>query len=120
MIAVGAARLLSGLKPVKVCAVLAFLRRGARPATEGQVLDARRAIVSASLRCAGLACLQRSLAVALLCRSRGVWPTWCTGVRTSPFDAHAWVEVAGKPVGEPYPADHYRKILTVPPLSEDR
>jgi hypothetical protein len=23
---------------------------------------------------------------------RGVWPTWCTGVRTPPFSAHAWVE----------------------------
>ncbi|NUP40023.1 MAG: lasso peptide biosynthesis B2 protein, partial [Streptomyces sp.] len=94
--------------------------RGARPATAEQALAARRAVVAVSLRCAGQACLQRSIAAALLCRSRGVWPTWCTGVRTSPFEAHAWIEAAGEPVGEPYPAGHYRPLLSVAPVAVQR
>ncbi|MDW6058870.1 lasso peptide biosynthesis B2 protein [Streptomyces sp. NPDC059679] len=119
-LAVVVARLLARAKPARVRAVLEFARRGARPATAEQALAARRAVVAVSLRCAGQACLQRSIAAALLCRSRGVWPTWCTGVRTSPFEAHAWIEVAGEPVGEPYPAGHYRPLLSVAPVAVQR
>ncbi|MCX5047739.1 MULTISPECIES: lasso peptide biosynthesis B2 protein [unclassified Streptomyces] len=115
LLAVAAARVLASRRPARLRSVLEFLRRGAPPATADQALQARQAIVSVSLRCAGQACLQRSIAVALLCRFRGVWPTWCTGVRTSPFAAHAWIEVAGLPVGEPVPAGHYRPLLVVPP-----
>lgn len=118
LIAVASARLLAGVKPARLRVVLEFARRGARPATADQALNARQAVVAVSLRCAGQACLQRSIAVALLCRSRGVWPTWCTGVRTSPFEAHAWVEVVGEPVGEPAPAGHYRSLMTIPPVAE--
>ncbi|GCD47418.1 hypothetical protein GKJPGBOP_07184 [Streptomyces paromomycinus] len=54
----------------------------------------------------------------LLCRARGTWPTWRTGVRTHPFSAHAWGEADGQLIGEPYPAGHYRPLLTIgPPLS---
>jgi hypothetical protein len=60
-------------------------------------------------------CLQRAIATALLCRLGGVWPTWCTGVRTAPFAAHAWIEVDGQPVGEPYPAGYHHPIITIPP-----
>lgn len=116
LLAVAVARMLARTRPARVRAVLEFLRRGARPATAEQAAAARRDIVSVSLRCAGQACLQRSIATALLCRSRGVWPTWCTGVRTSPFQAHAWVEVAGEPVGEPHPAGHYQRLLAIPPV----
>lgn len=119
-LAVVVARLLARAKPARVRAVLEFARRGARPATAEQALAARRAVVAVSLRCAGQACLQRSIAAALLCRSRGVWPTWCTGVRTSPFEAHAWIEVAGEPVGEPYPAGHYRPLLSVAPVAGEQ
>ncbi|MER6139933.1 lasso peptide biosynthesis B2 protein [Streptomyces sparsogenes] len=119
-LAVVVARLLARAKPARVRAVLEFLRRGARPATAEQALAARRAVVAVSLRCAGQACLQRSIAAALLCRGRGVWPTWCTGVRTSPFEAHAWIEVAGEPIGEPYPAGHYRPLLSVSPVARER
>jgi hypothetical protein len=115
LLAVGVARLLARAKPARLRRVLEFARRGARPATADQALAARRAVVAVSLRCAGQGCLQRSIAAALLCRSRGVWPTWCTGVRTAPFEAHAWIEVAGEPVGEPSPAGYYRSLLSVPP-----
>ncbi|MEN1888980.1 lasso peptide biosynthesis B2 protein [Streptomyces mirabilis] len=115
LLAVSVAGILSRLSPSKLRAVLEFARRRAAPATADQAAAARTAVVAVSLRCAGQACLQRSVATALLCRARGTWPTWCTGVRTNPFSAHAWVEVEGVPVGEPYPAGHFRTLLTVGP-----
>ncbi|GAA1963555.1 lasso peptide biosynthesis B2 protein [Amycolatopsis minnesotensis] len=116
LLAVGAAHLLSRLPPRRLRAVLEFARRGARPATAAQAYSARSAVVSVSLRCAGRGCLQRSVAAALLSRIRGTWPTWCTGVRTQPFAAHAWIAVDGHPVGEPHPAGYYRTLLSVPPV----
>lgn len=118
LLAVGVARVVAARKPAQLRSVLEFMRRGAAPATADQALRARHAVVSVSLRCAGQACLQRSIAVALLCRFRGVWPTWCTGVRTSPFAAHAWIEVAGRPIGEPVATGHYHPLLAVPPATE--
>ncbi|MEE4417972.1 lasso peptide biosynthesis B2 protein [Streptomyces bugieae] len=116
LLAVAAARLLAKLKPARLRRILEFARRGARPATAEQALAAREAVVAVSLRCAGQGCLQRSIATALLCRLRGAWPTWCTGVRTHPFAAHAWVEADGHPVGEPHPKGHFKPLIAVPPL----
>ncbi|AJT67353.1 hypothetical protein T261_5737 [Streptomyces lydicus] len=116
LLAVGIARLLAKAKPARLRTVLEFARRGASPATADQALEARAAVVSVSLRCAGQGCLQRSIATALLCRTRGVWPTWCTGVRTHPFAAHAWVEADGEPVGEPHPKGHFKPLISIPPL----
>lgn len=115
LLAVCVAGILSRLSPSRLRAVLEFARRRATPATADEAAAARTAVVAVSLRCAGQACLQRSVATALLCRARGTWPTWCTGVRTNPFSAHAWVEVEGVPVGEPYPAGHFRTLLAVGP-----
>ncbi|MGQ0719273.1 MAG: lasso peptide biosynthesis B2 protein [Pseudonocardiales bacterium] len=53
----------------------------------------------------GKGCLQRSIAATLYWRAHGTWPTWCTGVRTNPFGAHAWIQVGDQPIGEPHPAD---------------
>jgi hypothetical protein len=114
-IAITVARILARLSPRRIRTILSALRRGAAPATYEQALAARTDIVATSVRCAGRHCLPRSLATTVLCRMRGVWPTWCSGVRTSPFTAHAWVEVAGQPVGEPTDTLAYRRILTVPP-----
>ncbi|MEU7648743.1 lasso peptide biosynthesis B2 protein [Streptomyces huasconensis] len=115
LLAVAAARLLILLPPRRLRRVLTAVRRGAAPATAGQALTARRHVTAVSLRCAGEGCLQRSVATALLCRMRGVWPDWCTGVRTSPFRAHAWVEVDGHPVGEgQQPPGYYHRLMTVP------
>lgn len=115
MLAAAIARPLSTLRPRQLRRVLEFARRGAPPATEAQAGAARRAVVTVSLRCAGQGCLQRSIAAALYCRARGSWPTWCTGVRTNPFQAHAWIQVGDKPIGEPHPAGHYRPLLVIPP-----
>ncbi|AKG42705.1 hypothetical protein SXIM_13210 [Streptomyces xiamenensis] len=112
-----AARPLARAGPYRIRRVLELLRRGARPATAEQVAAARHAVVTASARCAAArSCLPRSLATALLCRARGVWPTWCTGVRTEPFGAHAWVAVDGAPIGEPPHDTGYTPVITVPPL----
>lgn len=114
-----AARPLARARPHRVRAVLCLLRRGATPASAEQAAAARRLVVTVSKRCAAArGCLHRSLATAVLCRARGVWPTWCTGVRTQPFGAHAWVAVAGRPVGEPTHECGYSPILTVPPRGE--
>ncbi|KRV48332.1 hypothetical protein AQ490_25295 [Wenjunlia vitaminophila] len=113
--AVAAACLLARLSPRHLRAVLSLLRRGARPATHDQALAARRDVTATSTLCAGRYCLQRSLAVVLLCRLRGTWPAWCTGVRMPPFAAHAWVEVDGRPVGEPEDVATYHVLITVPP-----
>ncbi|WP_409181205.1 lasso peptide biosynthesis B2 protein [Amycolatopsis sp. VS8301801F10] len=117
LLAVALARPLAKLRPARLRRVLEFARRGARPATTGEASAARSDVVSVSLRCAGQGCLQRSIAAALLCRLRGSWPTWCTGVRTSPFAAHAWIEADGHAVGEPYPDGHYAPMLSVPPAA---
>ena len=46
------------------------------------------------------ACLERSLAIALAANLRRLDVNWCVGVRTPPFEAHAWVESQGRPVRE--------------------
>lgn len=111
--AVVLARLLILLPPRRLRQVLRVLSRGARPATAAQALRARQATVSVSARCAGQGCLQRSVATALLCRMSGRWPDWCTGVRTRPFRAHAWVEVQGVPIGEADGMDGFHPTMTV-------
>ncbi|MFD7417518.1 lasso peptide biosynthesis B2 protein [Kitasatospora purpeofusca] len=116
LLAVTAARLLTHLNPGRLRRTLEAARGTAPPATTAQALAARRAVVTVSARCAGEGCLQRSIATALLCRSRGTWPTWCTGVRSDPFRAHAWVEADGRPVGEPGSTALYHRMLTVPGL----
>ena len=117
LLAVGVARPLAKLSPARLRRVLEFARGGAKPATAEKALAARQAVVSVSLRCAGQGCLQRSIATVLLCRVRGMWPTWCTGVRTQPFGAHAWVEAEDELLGEPYPKNHYRPMMKIPPAS---
>ncbi|MEV0087850.1 lasso peptide biosynthesis B2 protein [Saccharopolyspora sp. NPDC050642] len=113
LLAVALARPLARTTPARLRRVLEFARRGASPATAEQALTARNHVVAVSLRCAGQGCLQRSIATALLCRTRGTWPTWCTGVRTHPFAAHAWIEADGQLIGEPYPEGHYKPMLTI-------
>ncbi|WP_062209898.1 lasso peptide biosynthesis B2 protein [Streptomyces sp. NBRC 109706] len=113
-----AARLLARQPPRRIVAVLRVLRNRATPATHEETLRARSHVTTTSTRCAGTYCLQRSLATVLLCRMRGVWPTWCSGVRTPPFAAHAWVEAERRRVGEPDEVHSYRVLLSVPPLGE--
>ncbi|WP_418960966.1 lasso peptide biosynthesis B2 protein [Streptomyces tritici] len=114
------ALLLSALPPRRIRAVLGLLRRGAAPADASQAKNARDAMCAVSLRCAGpKGCLPRSIGATLLCRLSGAWPTWCTGVRVvPPFTAHAWIEVAGRPVDEGVPDDYFARLITIGPLPE--
>ena len=115
LLAVAGAWWLARQSPARIQTVLKALRRGARPAGYGQAHQARNDVLATSVQCNGEGCLQRSLATTLLCRLRGTWPTWCTGVRTMPFSAHAWVQADDRIVDEPYPDDYYRPMLVVTP-----
>ena len=48
-----------------------------------------------------VACLELSLAFVLFALTKGLSAKWCMGVKTLPFQSHAWVEIGGKPFGEP-------------------
>lgn len=115
-LAVALAHVLATQPPRRIRRVVAWVGRGAKPATFHDAKAARDAVVSVSLACAAReGCLIRSLATVLLCRVHGSRPTWCVGVRRlPPFGAHAWIEVDGLPVDEPYPPDYFRKFFTVP------
>jgi Transglutaminase-like superfamily len=110
------ARLLATRSPRRIRAVLGRLRGRVRPATVVEVRAARDDVIAVSLVCAGReGCLPRSLAIVLLCRLRGHWPTWCVGVRRlPPFGAHAWVEAEGVPADDDYPPNYFRPLFTVP------
>jgi hypothetical protein len=116
-LAIGAARLLVHLPPDRLHRVLGRIGRGARPATAAEAAVAVRSVLSSSLSLnAYKACLPRSIAVALLCRLRGTWATWCAGVLLAPpFAAHAWIEVDGEPVGENLRAGELGRLITIAP-----
>ncbi|MBF6170908.1 lasso peptide biosynthesis B2 protein [Nocardia blacklockiae] len=111
--AVLAARLLATRSPRTIRRVLSFVRRGSAPASREQAARAMDAVLAVSTRCSGRYCLERSLAVVLLSRTAGVWPTWCIGVRASaPFTSHAWVAAEGAPVGESGSLAGYHIVLS--------
>lgn len=112
-VAVCAALVLSRSKPKHLKRVLKAASKGARAATQREASKARREVVGVSVVCSGQGCLPRSIAVAVLCRMRGSWPDWCTGVRTSPFIAHAWVEAEGIPIGETFESGHFYVVSRV-------
>ncbi|MEV0254076.1 lasso peptide biosynthesis B2 protein [Streptomyces sp. NPDC050732] len=113
---------LSFLPPRRIRAVLAVVRRGAAPATAAQAKSARDAMCAVSLLCAGpKGCLPRSLGAALLCRLTGGWATWCTGASVvPPFNAHAWIEAEGRPVGEDVPDGYFARLIAVEPPTANR
>lgn len=116
-LAIGGARLLAHLPPHRLHRVLGRISRGARPASTAEAELAVRSVLSGSLSLnAYKACLPRSIAVALLCRLRGRWATWCAGVLLAPpFAAHAWIEVDGQSVGENVRAGELGRLITIAP-----
>lgn len=109
------ARLLATRSPRRIRAVLGLVRGRVRPSRFEEARVARDEVNAISLVCAGReGCLPRSLAIVLLCRLRGHWPTWCVGVRRlPPFGAHAWAEAEGRPVDDDYPPNYFRPFFTV-------
>jgi hypothetical protein len=112
-VAILLAKIISRQTPHRIRRLLSILQRGARPASHTEAAAAIEDVVAVSLVCAGQGCLQRSIAAALLCRFRGRWATWATGVRVNPFAAHAWLEVDGQPISEPYAADYFKPMIRV-------
>ena len=115
-IAVASAHVASRLAPRRLESIARLLAVSARSSTRYE--DAMRVhqhVVAVSPRCAGLrGCLPRSIAIAILCRSEGTWPTWCIGVRRAPpFIAHAWIQSEGRLVGEPGSPDTYQPLVAV-------
>lgn len=115
LLAVGAAHLIGRLSPLRIRRILTACSRGARPSTYAEAARARTDVVAVSVRCAGQGCLPRSIATALLCRARGTWPTWRTGMRTVPMVAHAWVEAEGRPVDDLPMTPGIPPLITIPP-----
>lgn len=112
-VAVAVAWLLVRLPPRRLRQILRAVSRGSRPAGLAAAWEARRAVVTVSARCAGQGCLQRSVATVLLCRLYGRWADWCTGFRTAPFTAHAWVEAGGVAVGERADMGLFHMVVSV-------
>lgn len=109
------ARLLVMLSPITLHRVLALITVGTgRPGAQ-EVLEWRNAVNGVSKRCAGNGCLQRSVAVTLLAAAHRRSPEWCTGFRTDPFAAHAWVELDGRPIGETEAITTYKRVMTMRP-----
>lgn len=117
LIATSIALVISRFRPIWIKRILLVIRGNASEASYEQSDMARDAVIAVSTICAGKGCLPRSIAAAILCRFRGVWPTWQVGVRTSPFGAHAWIEAEGLKVGENDTIHALRPILTVAPTA---
>jgi hypothetical protein len=61
-----------------------------------------------------VACIELSLAFVLFALTKGLSVTWCVGVATEPFRAHAWVEIGGKAFREPNSLEQqFRSLLVV-------
>jgi hypothetical protein len=61
-----------------------------------------------------IACLEHSLAVALIAITERKEITWCLGVKNKPFTAHAWIELNGYPVEESsFIQIEFKKILSI-------
>lgn len=114
-LAVVAAFWVGFLPPSAIAALLKKVMRGARESTPQQAAVVRAYICAVSARCAGQGCLQRSIAVVLMCRLAGHVPAWKTGYQVDPFLAHAWVEAGSSPVQEPSSVATYAVVLEVTP-----
>ncbi|MBU8579696.1 lasso peptide biosynthesis B2 protein [Brevibacterium luteolum] len=115
--AVKEANRLKSLKPGELRLALQDLAEECAPVPHERAVRLREEVLSVSPACRGRnACLTRSIAVALLCRLDGEWPTWCVGVLvTPPFTAHAWIEAEGQVVGEELAIGDYQSFYKVSP-----
>lgn len=91
----------------------------ARPVTVTETSSMVAAVRRAARHHPGrIACLEEAIAVVVLAALRGRTVTWCVGARLMPYTAHAWVEVEGKPVGQPSsPERPYLLLLRAGPPS---
>ncbi len=79
------------------------------------VLDVAWAVAIAGSLYPGRAkCLEQSLVLYYILRRRGVAVDYCQGVHPFPFQAHAWIEYAGKPVSDV--VEHTKRFARLPEL----
>lgn len=115
-LAVLAAHGLTRLPPGSLEKILrVVISRGDRPKLH-EVEQFRDAVTSVSTVCAGHGCLPRSVATTIVARMNGFAVSWVTGIRDAPFAAHAWVEVAGRPVSEPSEVSVFTRVLSAVPV----
>jgi Transglutaminase-like superfamily len=116
-LAVVSARLLLALtrgQPTPLIRILSA-GHGRRPGTVAAARRARAIVETVSPRCSSHhGCWPRSLAIWLMCRAHGQHVTWRVGVHSPPARTHAWIEVEGIPIGEPFdPHTLYTPMITV-------
>lgn len=87
--------------------------RRASPEEAERAINAVRRV--ACLLPARVACLEETIAVALVLAATGRRVTWCHGVAADPIRFHAWVETEdGRRVGEPAETDRYTPLIEIP------
>jgi hypothetical protein len=72
----------------------------------------RRVALAAAFYPGRARCLEQSLALYLLLRSRHVAVRYCQGVQFYPFEAHAWIEYHGQVVNDV--AEHVKHFARFP------
>lgn len=82
-------------------------------------LQARHAVRAARLAGrvlpARFACLEESVAAAVLLAGAGLRARWCHGVAIDPLRLHAWLDNSdGQPIDEPCDTDRYTRITQTP------
>ncbi|MFB8038410.1 lasso peptide biosynthesis B2 protein [Streptomyces sp. NPDC056004] len=89
--------------------------RTVRPATLQQATTAVNAVRRAGWYSPGrTACLEESVAVVLLLRTRRLGVRWCHGIASDPIRLHAWVQTMdGDDVAEPSSTRAYTPVLTI-------
>lgn len=78
----------------------------------GRAVEFRDYLAFVSEDCASHnGCLKRSLSLYVRCVLAGIEDVrWVSGLKVLPFESHAWVEVAGAPVGEQVSCSGYAEV----------
>ncbi|GAA1874287.1 lasso peptide biosynthesis B2 protein [Myceligenerans crystallogenes] len=113
---------IAALRAAPLRIVLAVTRRLTEHAPHAATRDEARAIVHAARRAASrwpgrAACLETSLTAAWLAAFTGRSVTWCHGLRTQPYEFHAWIQVDDEPVAEPATTSTLITTMTIPARS---
>lgn len=105
--------------PEKIEKLLISITKKKELASLTQAENARGAICFVSKKCRNQdRCLKRSIATTVLLAWQGKRVSWCSGYCMDPFRAHAWIEVYGRPVGEPKEVRSFVKVIKTPDETE--
>ena len=105
--------------PEKIEKLLISITKKKELASLTQAENARGAICFVSKKCRNQdRCLKRSIATTMLLALQGKRVSWCSGYCMDPFRAHAWIEVYGRPVGEPKEVRSFVKVIKTPDETE--